>query len=62
MGSAFQGISSRKELDDIASKPSTEHVFRVDNFDALREIQNQLKEKIFAIEGEFRMEMPLRNR
>ncbi|XP_040828895.1 integrin alpha-X isoform X2 [Ochotona curzoniae] len=51
VGSAFQGINSRKELDDIASKPSTEHVFRVDNFDALREIQNQLKEKIFAIEG-----------
>lgn len=27
------------------------HVFRVDNFEALRGIQEQLQEKIFAIEG-----------
>ncbi|XP_008591417.1 PREDICTED: integrin alpha-X [Galeopterus variegatus] len=51
VGSAFQATYSWKELNDIASKPSHEHIFKVDNFDALRDIQNQLKEKIFAIEG-----------
>ncbi|XP_044928429.1 integrin alpha-X isoform X3 [Mustela putorius furo] len=51
VGSAFQNQRSRKELNDIASKPSQEYIFRVENFDALRDIQNQLKEKIFAIEG-----------
>ncbi|XP_044089224.1 integrin alpha-X [Neovison vison] len=51
VGSAFQNQRSWKELNDIASKPSHEYIFRVDNFDALRDIQNQLKEKIFAIEG-----------
>uniref|UniRef100_H0WKI6 Integrin subunit alpha X n=1 Tax=Otolemur garnettii TaxID=30611 RepID=H0WKI6_OTOGA len=51
VGSAFQNIQSLKELSDIASKPSQEHIFKVENFDALRDIQKQLKEKIFAIEG-----------
>ncbi|XP_066131842.1 integrin alpha-X isoform X1 [Saccopteryx bilineata] len=51
VGSAFQKAHSWKELNDIASRPSQEHIFKVENFDALREIQNQLKEKIFAIEG-----------
>ncbi|XP_076997265.1 integrin alpha-X isoform X2 [Tamandua tetradactyla] len=51
VGSAFQTEHSRKELNDIASTPSYKHIFQVDNFDALRDIQNQLKEKIFAIEG-----------
>ncbi|XP_046943146.1 integrin alpha-X-like isoform X3 [Lynx rufus] len=51
VGLAFQNPHSRKELNDIASKPSHEHIFQVENFDALRDIQNQLKEKIFAIEG-----------
>ncbi|XP_004623228.1 integrin alpha-X isoform X2 [Octodon degus] len=49
VGRAFQAPASRYELNQIASSPS--HVFRVENFDALRAIQNQLKEKIFAIEG-----------
>uniref|UniRef100_A0A4X1TC03 Integrin subunit alpha D n=1 Tax=Sus scrofa TaxID=9823 RepID=A0A4X1TC03_PIG len=49
VGSAFQHPKSLEELKDIASKPS--HIFKVDNFDALRDVQNQLKEKIFAIEG-----------
>ncbi|GAB1292756.1 Integrin alpha-M [Apodemus speciosus] len=39
------------ELDTIASKPAGDHVFQVDNFEALNTIQNQLQEKIFAIEG-----------
>ncbi|XP_075384586.1 integrin alpha-X-like [Tenrec ecaudatus] len=51
VGSAFQSSHSRQELQLIASKPSQEHVFHVENFNALRDIQNQLQEKIFAIEG-----------
>ncbi|XP_032957028.1 integrin alpha-X [Rhinolophus ferrumequinum] len=51
VGSAFQNRVSWKELIDIASRPSQEYIFQVENFDALRDIQNQLKEKIFAIEG-----------
>ncbi|KAK2097938.1 hypothetical protein P7K49_023389 [Saguinus oedipus] len=51
VGSAFQNRNSWKELNDIASKPSQEHIFKVEDFDALKDIQNQLKEKIFAIEA-----------
>ncbi|PNJ33665.1 integrin alpha-X [Pongo abelii] len=51
VGSAFEYINSWKELNDIASKPSQEHIFKVEDFEALKDIQNQLKEKIFAIEG-----------
>ncbi|XP_036316234.1 integrin alpha-X isoform X1 [Pipistrellus kuhlii] len=51
VGSAFKDKSSFEELIAIASMPWTEHILRVDNFDALRDIQEQLKEKIFAIEG-----------
>lgn len=57
MGSAFRYKKSLKELIDIASTPSEEHVFQVENFDALRDIQKQLKEKIFAIEGKSEMEL-----
>jgi hypothetical protein len=38
--------------------PSHEYVFSVENFDALKDIENQLKEKIFAIEGKSAMELP----
>uniref|UniRef100_A0A8B9PIS3 VWFA domain-containing protein n=1 Tax=Apteryx owenii TaxID=8824 RepID=A0A8B9PIS3_APTOW len=51
VGSAFSQWNAQKELRDIASKPSKEHIFRVDNFNALQGIQNELKDKIFAIEG-----------
>ncbi|XP_064150905.1 integrin alpha-M isoform X1 [Loxodonta africana] len=51
VGDAFFSKKNREELDIIASKPSSEHVFQVDNFEALKTIQNQLQEKIFAIEG-----------
>ncbi|KAB0384207.1 hypothetical protein FD755_006124 [Muntiacus reevesi] len=51
VGSAFRHKNTLQELIDIASTPSKEHVFQVENFDALRDIQKQLKEKIFAIEG-----------
>nr|CAI9708988.1 unnamed protein product [Rangifer tarandus platyrhynchus] len=51
VGSAFRYTNTLQELIDIASTPSKEHVFQVENFDVLRDIQKQLKEKIFAIEG-----------
>uniref|UniRef100_A0A8C6QNZ6 Integrin alpha M n=1 Tax=Nannospalax galili TaxID=1026970 RepID=A0A8C6QNZ6_NANGA len=51
VGDAFNNDRSRKELNTIASKPARDHVFRVNNFEALKTIQNQLQEKIFAIEG-----------
>ncbi|XP_054438592.1 integrin alpha-M [Pteronotus mesoamericanus] len=51
VGDAFRSVSSREELNTIASKPPRDHVFQVNNFEALKTIQNQLQEKIFAIEG-----------
>uniref|UniRef100_A0A8C2QMB8 Integrin alpha M n=1 Tax=Cricetulus griseus TaxID=10029 RepID=A0A8C2QMB8_CRIGR len=51
VGNAFANRKSRQELDTIASKPADDHVFQVDNFEALKTIQDQLQEKIFAIEG-----------
>lgn len=58
MGDAFNSKKSRKELDTIASKPPADHVFQVNNFEALKTIQNQLQEKIFAIEGKLRFCSP----
>ncbi|XP_010615633.2 integrin alpha-X, partial [Fukomys damarensis] len=49
VGKAFQIKDFLNELNQIASNPS--YIFKVENFDALKAIQNQLKEKIFAIEG-----------
>ncbi|XP_051049069.1 integrin alpha-X [Phodopus roborovskii] len=51
VGQAFYSGHSWQELVDIASMPSQEYIFNVENFEALKTIQNQLKEKIFAIEG-----------
>nr|XP_056720196.1 integrin alpha-X-like [Euleptes europaea] len=51
VGSAFSHDNARQELKDIASLPSSEHVFPVSNFNALRDIENKLQDKIFAIEG-----------
>ncbi|XP_072452917.1 integrin alpha-M-like isoform X2 [Notamacropus eugenii] len=51
VGRAFQTSSALQELRTIASAPPQEHVFQVENFDALKNIQNQLQEKIYAIEG-----------
>ncbi|CAM5148410.1 unnamed protein product [Natator depressus] len=51
VGKAFSRAAAQWELQEIASEPTDKHVFRVDNFDALQGIQNQLQEKIFAIEG-----------
>nr|XP_060638942.1 integrin alpha-X-like [Anolis sagrei ordinatus] len=64
VGDAFSRSNARQELDDIASEPKAEHVFTVYNFNALKGIQDQLQDKIFAIEGtqsqstsSFQMEM-----
>ncbi|XP_034844680.1 integrin alpha-D-like [Mirounga angustirostris] len=51
VGNAFQEPTARQELNTIGSVPSQDHVFRVDNFGALSSIQEQLQEKIFAVEG-----------
>ncbi|XP_076997268.1 integrin alpha-M isoform X2 [Tamandua tetradactyla] len=51
VGDAFKSGKSYQELNTIASKPPRDHVFQVNNFEALKTIQNQLQEKIFAIEG-----------
>ncbi|XP_038619313.1 integrin alpha-M-like [Tachyglossus aculeatus] len=51
VGSAFRKAEARKELDSIASDPPRDHVFQVNDFEALDNIRSQLQEKIFAIEG-----------
>ncbi|XP_039389836.1 integrin alpha-D-like [Mauremys reevesii] len=51
VGRVFSSTAAQQELHVIASEPTDEHVFRVDNFDALQGIQSQLQEKIFPIEG-----------
>ncbi|XP_060707884.1 integrin alpha-X-like [Hemiscyllium ocellatum] len=51
VGPDFQGVDGRKELELIASNSSTHTVFSIQNFDALKTIQEQLQAKIFAIEG-----------
>ncbi|XP_027714848.1 integrin alpha-D isoform X2 [Vombatus ursinus] len=51
VGDAFEHVSAREELNIIGSKPANEHVLRVNNFSALKNIQEQLQEKIFSIEG-----------
>ncbi|XP_039390009.1 integrin alpha-X-like [Mauremys reevesii] len=51
VGRAFSSTAAKKELQKIASEPTDEHVFQVDNFDALQGIQSQLQEKIFPSKG-----------
>ncbi|XP_074812914.1 integrin alpha-X-like [Natator depressus] len=51
VGEAFSSDTAQQELQEIASEPTNEHVFRVDNFDSLQSIQSQLKEKIFICKG-----------
>ncbi|XP_028625175.1 integrin alpha-D [Grammomys surdaster] len=51
VGDAFREPAALQELNTIGSAPSQDHVFKVGNFVALRNIQRQLQEKIFAIEG-----------
>ncbi|XP_069498645.1 integrin alpha-X-like isoform X2 [Ambystoma mexicanum] len=51
VGQAFTRAHAFRELQTIGSLPSKDHVFQVSNFNALTNIQNQLRDKIFAIEG-----------
>ncbi|XP_042563966.1 integrin alpha-X-like [Clupea harengus] len=43
--------SARNELRSIASSPKSDHMFRVDSFEALDKISNTLEKSIIAIEG-----------
>ncbi|CAM4706536.1 unnamed protein product [Leuciscus chuanchicus] len=51
VGNAFTIDKAIKELAIIASLPTNNHVFKVNNFDALESIREKLKENIIAIEG-----------
>uniref|UniRef100_A0A667X2I5 Integrin, alpha M (complement component 3 receptor 3 subunit) n=1 Tax=Myripristis murdjan TaxID=586833 RepID=A0A667X2I5_9TELE len=51
VGSAFSQSSAKRELELIASSPKSDHVFKVNNFDALSIISGSLQDRIFAIEG-----------
>uniref|UniRef100_A0A3P8P5U6 VWFA domain-containing protein n=1 Tax=Astatotilapia calliptera TaxID=8154 RepID=A0A3P8P5U6_ASTCA len=51
VGNAFILTEAKKELRTIASSPSGNHVFQVQNFNALEIIRQSLQDKIFSIEG-----------
>ncbi|XP_051770706.1 integrin alpha-X-like [Ctenopharyngodon idella] len=51
VGSAFESFSAKQELNDIATDPDTDHVFKVTDFNALNNILQKLEENIIAIEG-----------
>ncbi|XP_019899955.1 integrin alpha-M isoform X2 [Esox lucius] len=51
VGSAFYSDRAKNELSSIASSPQTNHMFQVDNFQALDQISNSLQNSIFPIEG-----------
>ncbi|KAL1246627.1 hypothetical protein QQF64_034508, partial [Cirrhinus molitorella] len=51
VGNAFNVGKAKNELAIIASLPTSKHVFKVTDFDALNSIREQLKKNIIAIEG-----------
>ncbi|KAJ8245864.1 hypothetical protein GJAV_G00261130 [Gymnothorax javanicus] len=52
VGNAFNhGSQGRRELEMIASSPINDHLFKVDNFQALDKLRETLQKNIFAIEG-----------
>ncbi|MCJ8738258.1 hypothetical protein PDJAM_G00033670 [Pangasius djambal] len=51
VGSAFNNPAAANELKTIASAPDNKHVFKVNDFSVLKEIQDTLEENIIAIEG-----------
>ncbi|XP_062388429.1 integrin alpha-X-like [Sardina pilchardus] len=51
VGDAFSSHSAQNELRSIASSPTSEHMFKVDSFEALDKISSTLEESIIAIEG-----------
>ncbi|XP_014014772.1 integrin alpha-X [Salmo salar] len=51
VGQAFSLPYAKRELETIASSPSKNYVFQVDNFQALGQIKDTLQNSIFPIEG-----------
>ncbi|XP_062386950.1 integrin alpha-M-like [Sardina pilchardus] len=51
VGNAFNSDSAQNELRSIASSPTSEHMFKVDSFEALDQISSTLEKSIIAIEG-----------
>ncbi|XP_047673064.1 integrin alpha-M-like isoform X2 [Tachysurus fulvidraco] len=51
VGNAFQTNAAEQELNTIASDPDNKHVFKVNDFSVLKEIQKTLEANIIAIEG-----------
>ncbi|XP_072228952.1 integrin alpha-M-like isoform X1 [Leuresthes tenuis] len=51
VGNAFGNPSAINELNTIASHPLANHVFKVQGFEALEKIRQNLQDKIFSIEG-----------
>ncbi|XP_041038577.1 integrin alpha-X-like, partial [Carcharodon carcharias] len=51
VGPDFRTADGRRELEIIASNSTNDTVFSIENFDALKTIQEKLQSKIFNIEG-----------
>ncbi|XP_037546808.1 integrin alpha-M-like [Nematolebias whitei] len=51
VGTAFSRVDALKELEQIASDPPKDYVFKSDTFEALEKIQGKLQERIFSVEG-----------
>ncbi|XP_031427416.1 integrin alpha-M-like [Clupea harengus] len=51
VGNAFNNQRALNELNSIASSPESDHMFKVDSFEALDKISNTLEKSIIAIEG-----------
>ncbi|XP_062386968.1 integrin alpha-X-like [Sardina pilchardus] len=51
VGGAFNSQWALEELRSIASSPVSEHMFKVDSFEALDQISNTLERSIIVIEG-----------
>ncbi|XP_038591668.1 integrin alpha-M-like isoform X4 [Micropterus salmoides] len=51
VGRAFAKYNAIRELETIATSPPANYVFKVDNFNALEIIRQNLQDKIFSIEG-----------
>ncbi|XP_041942695.1 mucin-5AC-like isoform X3 [Alosa sapidissima] len=51
VGTAWTSQMARNQLNAIASKPESDHVFKVDNFDALNNISKALENKLLNIQG-----------
>ncbi|XP_027018996.2 integrin alpha-M-like [Tachysurus fulvidraco] len=51
VGNAFQTNAAEQELNTIASDPDNKHVFKVNDFSVLKEIQKTLEANIISIEG-----------